>query len=303
VIPEAGGSSGGILSRLAPVRESIEERLREILPGPEETHPELAGAIRHTLLGPGKRFRPLLCVLTCRSLGGRNQAAAIDVGAALELVHTYSLVHDDLPCMDDDTLRRGRPTCHVVFGEAMAILAGDALFTLAFQLLGALPSKGVRPETASEIVRRLSEASGPTGLIEGQAWDLQGEAGTDLEGLERIHRRKTGRLVGVALESGALLAEVGTEAVGSVARAGEDLGLAFQIVDDVLDETGTPEELGKTPGKDRAQHKLTYPSLIGLDGARARARALIESVSETLRSLGAGEDLLDLIAYVARRTS
>lgn len=297
-------NSPDIMDRLVTDRDKIDARLREVLRSTGDTHPTLLKALEHILLGPGKRVRPLLSVLTHRSLEGGKEAAAIDVGVAIELVHTYSLIHDDLPCMDDDSMRRGRPTTHVLFGDATAVLAGDALNALAFQVLGSLTERGAESEVVATIVKKMGKATGPSGLIAGQAWDLdESFREIDIAHLEMIHRLKTGKLFGITMEAAALLADLDEKSVSVVASTGEDLGLAFQIVDDILDEVGTSEELGKTPGKDRVQQKVTYPSLAGFDAAKARVDELIAGVTETMSGLGADRDLLDLIRLIGSRTS
>jgi geranylgeranyl pyrophosphate synthase len=257
--------------RLAAHRELVDARLNDLIPqesiAPESVH----GAIRWSLFAGGKRFRPLLLLAAGEEFGAEVDDL-LDTACALEMIHTYSLIHDDLPSMDDDDLRRGRPTCHVRFGEATAILAGDALQTLAFQTI-ALDEK-LSAEVRVALVGEMARASAtPDGMIAGQAHDLAAES-RDVSGdeLERIHRLKTGALISCAARSGAIIAGASGAELVSLTRYGAALGLLFQITDDLLDVTATAEDLGKTPGKDARSRKATYPALYGLDAARERAR-------------------------------
>src|SRR5262245_22949753 len=243
----------------------------------------------YSLLAPGKRLRPLLAVLACEACGGRDRDA-LPAGAAVEMVHTYSLIHDDLPAMDDDDLRRGRPTCHKQFGEATAILAGDALLTLAFQVI----ADGYPPATAAACCRELAVGAGAAGMVGGQVEDLawehrpSGDAG-DLEG---IHARKTGALFGTSLRLGGYAAQ-GERPGGPDAAAlaaldgfGRGFGLAFQITDDLLDVEGDAEQAGKRVGKDAARGKLTYPGLLGAAESRRRAETACREAVDALAPLG-----------------
>jgi geranylgeranyl diphosphate synthase type II len=247
--------------------------------------------MRYSLTAGGKRIRPALCLAACEAAGG-DDARAIAPAVAVELVHTYSLIHDDLPCMDDDDLRRGRPTNHRVFGEAIAVLAGDALLTRAFGVLAEadLP-EGVR----TEMIRTLAGAAGSRGMVGGQALDLAAEGSevVDPSAVRYIHACKTGALFGAACRLGGLAAEAGAETVGKLGALGEKIGLAFQIVDDLLDESGRAEDLGKAAGKDRARGKATYPGVLGAAESRRRvgelgreAAGLAEGFGERGRALG-----------------
>jgi geranylgeranyl pyrophosphate synthase len=276
------------------------ERLLDVmLPSASETPARLHEAMRYALLGGGKRLRPALVRLVCRELGGDDEAAA-PPAVALEFVHTYSLVHDDLPAMDDDELRRGRPTVHVAFGEATAILVGDALLTLAFEVLS-----GDEPARARAHAAVLARAAGSRGMVGGQVLDLALAPGEPLAALEDMHRRKTAALFAAACEMGAIAAERG-ERERALARAyGEALGLEFQAVDDLLDVTGDAATLGKTPGKDLALARPSVALALGLDRARARAEELAARARERAQALGVGPDsaLLEFPAFVlARRT-
>lgn len=220
-------------------------------------------AMRYSLFAGGKRIRPVLCISAARSSGSDSAEGVEAAACALELIHTYSLIHDDLPALDNDDLRRGRPTNHKVFGDAMAILAGDALLTLAFEVLAKLP---VEAERRVRLVAELATASGTVGgMIAGQVHDLEGEGQTPTaELLERIHRAKTGALLRASVRMGAIYAGACEEELAALSRYGEHIGLAFQIVDDLLDVEQSSEALGKTAGKDEAQHKITFPAVYGL---------------------------------------
>ncbi len=237
----------------------------------EDTPPRtIHRAMRYSLFAGGKRIRPILCMEAARgvSLCSRGVETA---ACALELVHTYSLIHDDLPALDNDDLRRGRPTCHKVFGEAMAILAGDALLTMAFQVLSETDS--VDQGRRARMVLELATAAGtPKGMVAGQVWDLEGEGKTpDPVLLETIHRAKTGALLRASLRIGAIYAGATEEQLGALSGYGEHVGLAFQIVDDLLDVEESSEALGKTAGKDAAQHKITFPAVYGIEESRRMA--------------------------------
>jgi geranylgeranyl pyrophosphate synthase len=231
----------------------------------------LRAAIDHSLFAGGKRLRPALALAAAELVGGRCQEA-LPGACALEMVHTYSLIHDDLPAMDDDRLRRGRPTCHVAFDEATAILAGDALLTEAF---GVLAFSGAEPGRVRDALRILAAAAGPEGMVGGQQLDLDAEGQPATVGAaEAIHLRKTAALIRGAVLVGAVLSGAGDRELDALGRYGQALGLAFQVADDVLDATCTAEELGKSPGKDSAQGKLTYVAAVGVAAARQHAQAL-----------------------------
>ncbi len=288
-------------------RDAIEGRLRAIVDERASQHERIGDAIRHALLGGGKRVRPLLCLWTHDVFAGASsptRASALDAACALECVHTYSLVHDDLPCMDDDDLRRGRPSLHRAFDEATAVLTGDALLTLAFEILATLPASC---EVALEATRVLSAAAGTGGLIAGQAMDLaaSGAAATraDVELVEQIHERKTASLIAAAMEIGAIVSTRATgEARERVRRVGVLTGSAFQIVDDLLDVEGEAATLGKTPRNDLARGKLTYPAAAGVAQAQATARARIGAALAALPE-ALGTPLEALIRFVAERQS
>jgi geranylgeranyl diphosphate synthase type II len=276
-------------------RTEFEAALEAALPAPPDCPAPLAEAMRYSVLAGGKRLRPMLCLAACEAVGG-DRALAMPAACALEFIHTYSLVHDDLPAMDNDTLRRGRPTLHVVAGEGMAILAGDGLLTEAFGLLVRSASTAP-PDIASRMVRVIgviATASGVAGMVGGQAIDLAcvepspagaGAAVLDAAGLESMHARKTGALIRASATTGAILGGAGDDTVRRIDAAAAEYGLAFQIVDDILDVEGASHDLGKTPGKDAASGKPTYPALYGLDRSREMAAACLVRADTALAGL------------------
>lgn len=288
---------------LAASANVVDAALEHVLPrngGPEE---RLFAAMRYATLGGGKRLRPFL-VLQGARLFDVAEAHAARAAAAVELVHCYSLVHDDLPAMDDDELRRGRPTCHVQFDEATAILAGDGLLTLAFAVLADAathPDAGVRVA----LVAALAEAAGPLGMVGGQMFDLAAETlDLGLDEVKRLQRLKTGALFGFSCEAGAILGQAPAAARRALLAYAEDLGLAFQIADDLLDAEGSEAEVGKKVGKDAAQGKATFVSLLGLNNARKEAQMLASRAVSSLDIFGEkAEPLAQLARFVvARRT-
>jgi len=289
------------LARYAP---RVEEALVEALPSGPDTPPDLLEAMRYSLMAGGKRLRPILVLLAAEACGA-DPRDALPAACAVEMIHTYSLIHDDLPAMDDDDLRRGQPTSHVAFGEATAILAGDALLTRAFEVLATdLPD----PVVAAECCRVLASAAGSDGMVGGQMADL---AATDtppetvddpLETLGAIHRRKTGRLLAASLELGAVVAGAGEHVRESLVDYGQQIGLAFQVADDLLDVEGDINRTGKTSGRDAQLGKWTYPALAGSDRSRELARNCIESARAAVEPLGeAGEPLSVLAEFVIER--
>ena len=264
----------------------------------------VADAIRYALLGEGKRLRAILVIEAFRAAGGSGDASAL--AAAVEVVHAYSLVHDDLPCMDDDDMRRGRPTVHKVYGVAAATAAGMAMVPLAAQAADeAAQGLGLSPEVRGAIVRTLMQASGAGGMIGGQLLDLEGEGlALDLAQLERIHRCKTGALIEAAMRLGGLAAHAAPAMLSAFGRYGASIGLAFQITDDVLDITATTDELGKTAGKDLHLRKSTYPALLGIAGATRRAESLVQEACQGLQHQGALSPELEYLArFVVTRRS
>ncbi len=282
---------------------AVEELLTALLPEPEGHEARLFDAMRYAVLGGGKRFRPLL-VLAAADLFSVARASALRAAAAVELVHCYSLVHDDLPCMDDDDLRRGRPTVHKAFDEATAVLAGDGLLTLAFQVLAAPPTHG-DPEVRIELVRLLSEASGAHGMVGGQAIDLAAEhANLDLGNVTRLQQLKTGALIACACEAGAVLGKVSGPPRHALRAYAHDLGLTFQITDDLLDVEGSSAAAGKRVGKDAAAGKATFVSLLGREQARTQAVMLAQQAVRHLDMFGERANLLRNVAdFVISRRS
>jgi geranylgeranyl diphosphate synthase type II len=280
------------------------ERLHAHFEAIRARHPaapaRLVESIGYSLTAGGKRLRPALVMECCHACGGSPaDSSALAAAAAMELVHTFSLVHDDLPAMDDDDLRRGRPTNHKVYGEAMAILAGDAMVTMAFELLAVDASAAV----VAPLVRELAQASGPEGMIGGQVLDIDGEdKSLTLEQLQQVHRMKTGALLTASCRMGAIAAGAPESHLSAVTDYGRHLGLAFQIIDDVLDVTSTPEQMGKATNKDAAKGKNTYPVLMGLDASRREAAHQLALALSAVEPLGsAAEGLRHLARFVVER--
>ena len=284
-------------------RAMVDAALDRVLPPETAAPPRIHEAMRYSVLAPGKRLRPILVIAGAEAVGGHAEAV-LDTACALELIHAYSLIHDDLPAMDDDDYRRGRLTNHKVFGEAMAILAGDALLTLAFRLIAENAAR-VAPAVVGTVVAEVADAAGTDGMVGGQVVDIESEGKViSAEMLDYIHLHKTAALIRVALRVGAVLAGGREEVVDAIRRAGEALGLAFQIVDDILDVEGNLAELGKTAGSDERKQKATYPSLHGLPASKARARELIEETKRLLLPLGpAAEPIRALADFVLERRS
>jgi farnesyl diphosphate synthase len=286
---------------MASCRERIEAVLERALPAADAEPQRLHEAMRYAVLGAGKRIRPILAYAAADAVGipwERVDAAA----AAVELIHAYSLVHDDLPAMDDDDLRRGRPTCHKAFDEATAILAGDALQTLAFGLLA--EDRHADPDARTRMVAMLAEAAGAPGMVGGQALDLMAEGRQlDLDALKNIHRHKTGALIRAAVNLPALASGSPRPArTAALDHYAQCIGLAFQIQDDLLDVEGDTAVIGKTSGADAAHHKATYPSLLGVDQAHAAARELVDAAATALADFDSGADPLRAIArYIIDR--
>jgi len=282
-------------------RRLVEQELDRLLP-PAETPPvSLHEAMRYAVLGGGKRVRAILCLAAAEAVGAPAQAA-LPPALALELFHTYTLIHDDLPAMDDDRLRRGKPTCHIAFGEANAILAGDALLTLSFQWLAEAPPPPGYEATAP--VRELARAGGHRGVIAGQVEDLasEGEAPTP-QRVEFIHLHKTGLLIRAAIRLGAMAAGAAPSQFENLSRYGEKIGIAFQVADDILNATSTESTLGKAAGSDEARSKMTYVAVHGLQQARQEAEQLVQDALDALAPLNAKAEALRALAqYIVERT-
>ena len=282
-------------------QQRTDEALERLLPGPDQRPESVHRAMRHSVFAGGKRLRPILCMEAARVIAGHLPDGIEELGAALELLHTYSLIHDDLPALDNDDLRRGKPTCHVVYGEAIAILAGDALQTQAYEVLAQLKcSADARVKIIEEIARGTGTIDG---MIGGQVKDLEAERRKpDAATLEYIHRSKTGALITASIVSGALYAGASSNEVQRVRDFGRAIGLAFQIVDDVLDVTQSSEQLGKTAGKDTASEKATYPALFGIDESLRKADALVASACNALDSFGSrAATLKELALFLVQR--
>ncbi|CAM3113022.1 hypothetical protein SPAN111604_04305 [Sphingomonas antarctica] len=283
---------------LRDIAHEVDALLDALLPVPEDARAPLYRAMRHAAIGGGKRLRPLLVTATAQ-LFGVDRAAALRAGCAVEAIHVYSLIHDDLPCMDDDDLRRGKPTVHKAFDEGIAVLAGDALHALAFEWL-ADPATHPDPFVRCELIAGLATAAGPGGMAGGQMMDIAAPgANFDLPAVTRLQAMKTGALIAYSVEAGAMLGRVSPDVRTSLKAYARDIGLAFQIADDLIDATGDEATVGKAVGKDAAAGKATFLSLLGPERARSQADALVEQAVNHLGSWGAEADLLRAIARYA----
>jgi geranylgeranyl diphosphate synthase, type II len=283
----------------------VEAALDGLLPGEELYPPLIFQAARYSLMAGGKRLRPILCLAAAEAVGGKVEAV-MPVACALEFIHTYSLIHDDLPAMDNDDYRRGKLTSHKVFGEDIAILAGDAILTEAFNLLARRDlMPGVPPERLLDVTREVSEAAGWFGMVAGQVLDIRSEGKTvDLKTLQQIHRLKTGAMIRVSLRAGAILSGAPAAALASLSDYGRQIGLAFQIADDILNVEGDRTLLGKGTGSDAARGKVTFPALLGVEASRTRAKALIGEAVASLASFDERAAPLRSIAlYILERKS
>ena len=295
-------SSGPMFDRMAGDRLFIDEKMNELLPDGNERPAALHEAMRYSSLGGGKRFRGILCLQAHRMFGEPHPGDSLAAAAAIEFLHAYTLIHDDLPALDDDDTRRGNPSCHVRFDEATAILTGDALQALAFETLAAC--SGANPADVTLAVWMLAVAAGSRLLVGGQYADMDGEGQDPEPGLvEFIHTRKTAELISVSLRIGAALASAGMEEIELIGDAGREAGLAFQIVDDLLDVEGSEEKVGKGLRKDIKRGKITWPSSYGVGSSRETAARLIEGAGEKARSLGDDGYLEFIFRLVVDRTS
>lgn len=285
-------------------RLQVDEALGRYLPEAGDHPKEIHEAVRYSVFAGGKRLRPILVLAAAEAAGGQVEHA-LPAAAAIELIHTYSLIHDDLPAMDDDDFRRGRPTCHKVYGEALAILAGDALLTQAFILLSGDPSS-IRADAVARlrVINEIAQAAGSRGMVGGQVVDiLQEDREVDLATLLYLHTHKTGSLIRACLRVGGIISSAGSEQMEALTRYGDRIGLAFQIVDDILDLEGSLEALGKRAGSDLRKKKATFPGLLGLEESRQRARSLVREAKHALSVFGDRGAALGAIAdyVVARR--
>jgi geranylgeranyl diphosphate synthase type II len=282
----------------------VEEALQYYLPGEDNIPADIYKAVRYSVFNGGKRIRPILCLAAAEAVGG-DLGPAIPVACALELIHSYSLIHDDLPAMDNDDFRRGKPTCHKVFGESIAILAGDALLTEAFVLLSHVEKVRLSAERRLAVIQEIAQAVGICGMVGGQALDvLSGKSVSDENTLYEIHRRKTGALIVAAVKSGAIIFNARKDKIQALAQYGINVGLAFQIADDILNVEGDRELMGKETGSDAAHNKLTYPSLLGLNLAKEKLAKYIDTAVASLSGFDERARPLIVIArYIMERKS
>ncbi len=278
----------------------FEKTLDKALPKKNVRPATIHDAMRYSLFAGGKRLRPILCLASAEAVGGPVQNA-FPLACAVECIHTYSLIHDDLPCMDDDDLRRGKPTSHKVYGEGLAVLAGDGLLTIAFELVARCP--GWPRYKVADLVKELSQSSGSQGLIGGQVVDLESEGKKiSIEDLRYIHQNKTSALITSSIRLGAMSGNATSAQLKTLTLFGKSLGLAFQVIDDILDITQTSAELGKSAGKDLKVQKATYPSLLGMEGAQKEAARLTKQALNALKPLGKkGERLREIAEYMLAR--
>jgi geranylgeranyl diphosphate synthase type II len=294
-----------IKAYLARKKDIIDKTLEKLVPPAKTFPPVIHEAMRYSLFAGGKRVRPVLALAAAEAVGATT-ADLLPVAGALELIHTYSLIHDDLPAMDDDDLRRGRPTCHKAYGEAIAILAGDGLLTMAFEVLSdPRRMKSIQARTLVSMIREIAVASGVFGMVGGQVVDIQSEnKEIDFPTLEYIHTHKTGALIRASVRVGALYAKAGKRQFAALTRYGEMAGLAFQIVDDILDVTGKQEELGKDIGSDLEKGKKTFPSFLGLEESRRRAEEVVGEALDALKGFDRKADpLRELAKYIINRVN
>ena len=297
-------ASESITNYLSRRAADVNEWLDRFVPSESTPPQQLHRAMRYSLLAGGKRLRPILVLASGEALGAETDDL-IPAACAIEMIHTYSLIHDDLPAMDNDDLRRGRPTCHKAFGEAVAILAGDALLTQAFRVLSA-DAAHRDAERQVQVIREIATAAGTVdALIGGQIADIEGEGkSVDASTLEYIHRSTTGAMIAASVVLGGIIAGANEDQIAKLRGYGERIGLAFQIADDILDVTATSEQLGKTPGKDQASNKATYPAIHGVAASQARARELLDEAVEIVSSLGLETRILEELArFIIARNS
>ncbi len=282
----------------------VDEALDRFLPKETELPHNVHKAMRYSVFAGGKRVRPILMLAACEVVGG-DTGRAMPAACAMEMIHTYSLIHDDLPAMDDDDFRRGSPTNHKVFGEAIAILAGDALLTEAFKLTSDLRlAEGCDPSALLAVIHEIATSAGSSGMVGGQVIDMESEGRQDIDlpTVKYIHTHKTGALIKASVVSGALLGGSSGDKLAAVTRYGEAVGLAFQIADDILDIEGTTEEIGKDAGSDQARGKATFPAVLGVAAAREAARGMMDEALRSLEIFGAEADPLREIArYIVQR--
>ena len=297
-------NEGFLKAYLQDRQKIVEEALQHYLPGEDNVPADIYRAVRYSVFNGGKRIRPILCLAAAEAVGG-DLGQAIPVACALELIHSYSLIHDDLPSMDNDDFRRGKPTCHKVFGENIAILAGDALLTEAFVLLSHVERVRLSAERRLAVIQEIAQAAGIYGMAGGQALDvLSGKSVPDENTLYEINRRKTGALIVAAVKSGAIIFNARKDKIQALAEYGINLGLAFQIADDILNVEGNRELMGKETGSDATHNKLTYPSLLGLDTAKEKLSSYIDAAVASLSGFDErARPLLVIARYIMERKS
>jgi geranylgeranyl diphosphate synthase, type II len=297
-------NEGFLKAYLQDRQKIVEEALEQYLPGEDNIPADIYKAVRYSVFNGGKRIRPILCLAAAEAVGG-DLGPAIPVACALELIHSYSLIHDDLPAMDNDDFRRGKSTCHKVFGENIAILAGDALLTEAFVLLSQVEKVRLSAERRLAVIQEIAQAAGIYGMVGGQALDvLSGKSVFDENTLYEIHQRKTGALIVAAVKSGAIIFNARKDKIQALAQYGINVGLAFQIADDILNVEGDRELMGKETGSDAALNKLTYPSLLGLDLAKEKLARYIDAAIASLSGFDErAQPLLVIARYIMERKS
>ena len=295
-----------IKSYLSKKRHLVDEALGRLLPRPGNELDRHFDSLNYSLTAGGKRVRPILCLATAEALGRQTDPGLLPMVCALECIHTYSLIHDDLPAMDDDALRRGKPTNHMIYGEAGAILAGDGLLTFAFELLSQPAAGDLLPDRERlRIIHLIARAIGSLGMVGGQALDMNAENQTvSLEGLQMIHRCKTGALITAAVQTGAIVGQASEAQFQALTTFGDRIGLAFQIVDDLLNVLGTTEQLGKASGSDAKHSKATYPAFFGVEQTRTMAQESVQAAIDALADFDLrAEPLRELARYIYSRTN
>ena len=295
-----------IKTYLSQKRHQVEEALDTLLPRPDNDLSLHLDSLAYSLKAGGKRIRPLLCLATVEALSKEFPLPLMPIACALECIHTYSLIHDDLPAMDDDELRRGKPTNHMIYGEAGAILAGDGLLSFAFELLSQIDNNDLLPARQQlRIIHCLAQAIGSLGMVGGQALDMASEdKPISLEALQMIHRCKTGALITASVQTGAIIGQASVAQFQALTAYGNCIGLAFQIVDDLLDIEGTAAELGKASGSDAKHRKATYPAFFGIEQTRAKAKETVQSAINALADFGPDADpLRELARYIYHRSN
>ncbi|NOZ12659.1 MAG: polyprenyl synthetase family protein [Acidobacteria bacterium] len=290
-----------IPEQLTELKNFFEQKAEKLFPSVVPEAPVLGDAMAYSYHAGGKRIRPILSIAAAKALG-KDPETIIPAALAIEMVHTYSLIHDDLPAMDNDDLRRGKPTSHIKYGEALAILAGDGLLTEAFRVAAEETGRGgISPGGQLHFIKKLSESAGIRGMVAGQVMDMEHPESKDADFLKQLHLRKTGAMIQLSCLVPAILWETPEKLYRALEDYGEKIGLLFQVTDDILDETATLAELGKTPGKDREQHKLTYLSVYGLNGARKLADSLLKDALMVLTNLPNPELLAGIARFIRER--